>query len=81
MDRRLAIMKNISFGVRDRNKACLWFDVNDGNYGSLQCLPVKYAVNLIEKHNITDIRNLEGKPCWIEVDNNIMKFIDLADTT
>ena len=73
-------MKNVHFGVRDRDTAMLYFNVWwSESETSLICLPCPYAVNLIEKHQVSDIQKLDGKPCWIDVDGNTVKFVDLAN--
>lgn len=74
MHEELAIMKNVSFGTRDTNYAALWFDVEMISEGSLQRLSVEDAVTLIEKNGITNINNLNGKPCIIETDGKICRF-------
>ncbi len=76
--RKLAIMKNVSFGCRDTNHAVLWFNVNTGESESLQFLSAKDAVAFIEKNSISDIKYLEGKPCWVGEADGMMRFIDLA---
>lgn len=77
--KQMAIIKDVGFGVRDTNHAMLYFTVwMSESSASLICLNSKYTINLIETHQITNIENLEGKPCWVDVDGNSVKFIDLA---
>ena len=48
--KQMAIIKNISFGVRDTDKAMLTFDVRtDESSGALICIKGEDALKLIEK--------------------------------
>jgi hypothetical protein len=69
MSEELAIIKDVSFGVRDINQANLSFSVHTKDYGVLQVLGALEAIELIEKHQIRNIEHLEGKPCIVDVDH------------
>ena len=74
----LAIMRGVGFGVRDTNRAMLWFTAyEDESSASLQCIPALLAIDLLEKHGVTDVKTLEGKPCWVRRENGYVKFVDL----
>ena len=75
--KELAIMHNIQFGVYDRDKAALWFNVDMLGRGALLCLYPEQAIELIEKYGITDIKNLEGAPCIVDIEDGIVRFDDL----
>lgn len=79
MNEQLGIIKNPKFGVRDINQANLSFTVETIDGSALQVLLANEAIELIEKHHITDISNLEGKPCIAKVrpERNEIIFIDL----
>ena len=73
----LAIISSVSFGVRDVNWAKLSFNVKTLHYGALQVLGAKEAIELIEKHHIRDIKDLEGAPCIVECGDGLIVFKDL----
>ena len=73
----LATMKGIHFGMRDAPWPCLWFSVDTLRYGALQVLHYEEAAELIKKHHIYKIEDLEGAPCVVECEGNIIKFKDL----
>jgi hypothetical protein len=76
----LGIIKRVGFGIRDTSHAMLWFDVYTSEASaSLQCIPAAEAIRLIEKHGISDVKNLEGKPCWVRDEGALIRFIDFAD--
>jgi hypothetical protein len=78
-EKTLAIMKGVGFGVRDTSRAMLWFTACTSEASaSLQCIPAEQAVKLLENHGIANVRDLEGKPCWIKYDNGLIKFVDFA---
>ena len=77
-DKLMAIMKDVGFGMRDSHFVMLWFTAYDTeSSASLQCIPAEQAIELLKKHGISDIKNLEGKPCWIRYENGLVKFVDL----
>ena len=76
--RELAIMADVSFGVGDINKAMLWFTVRTLHGSALQRLTVNQAEEMIQRHQVTDIRKLEGHPCIVtRPDRSLIKFVDL----
>ena len=78
-DKVMGIMKGVAFGVRDTNRAMLWFNVyEDECSASLQCIPAARAIELIEKHGIEDVKNLEGRPCWVQHENGLVRFVDFV---
>lgn len=77
-DKILAIMKGVGFGVRDGNEVKLWFTAYETeSSASLQCIPAAKAVELLKDHDITEVHDLEGKPCWIRHENGFVRFVDL----
>lgn len=78
--KKLAIMKGVDFGCRDVGRPVLWFSSHDGEGGAaLQVVEGSSALDLIKKSGVHSIKNLEGKPCWVEVDGMSMVFISLAE--
>ena len=73
----LAMIKDISFGCRDRDHCALWFTVELLHGAALQRLGFGDAITIIEKHNITDINHLNGKLCIVETDGTDVKFKEL----
>ena len=73
----LAIIKDVSFGMRDVGFVNLSFTVEACVYSALQILGKHEALKLINDNKIINIKDLEGKPCIIEVDGGTMKFLRL----
>jgi len=74
---QLAIMDSVRFGVNDRGWVGLSFGVKAIRYGSGQFLSIHETEDLLKRHEISDINHLNGKPCIIEIDGDIMRFVDL----
>ena len=71
----MAIMTGVTIGCRDINEPCLWFSVTlmDG-CGALQVLGWEDARQLIKTSGYYDFKTLEGKPCRVDVEGNLIKF-------
>lgn len=77
--KQMAIMKNVGFGCRDCGYPVLWFTAYiSESIASLQILGFDKALAILKKHNISDIKDLEGKPCWVESNGTSSEFIDLC---
>jgi hypothetical protein len=73
---RVAIISEVGVGCRDTNSPCLWFTVKiSESSGSLQMLSWNEAYELLK--GITNVRDLDGRPCWVEVDGNRIRFLRL----
>ena len=77
MTEELAIIEDVAFGVRDVNWANLSFSVTTLDYGALQVLGAEEAIELIERHHIRNIKDLEGMPCIVETGDGKILFKDL----
>lgn len=78
MTKQLGIMSRVHIGCRDVGTPVLSFEVHisEGS-GALQVLSWSEAFDVLKK--VTDIRDLEGKPCWVETDGSYMKFLKVWD--
>lgn len=77
--RKMAIMKGVGFGNRDVGCPVLFFTAYiDDCVGSLQVLGTDKAIEVIKKSGVSDVKDLEGKPCWMECEGNLSKFIELS---
>lgn len=77
--KRLAIMKDVSLGCRDIGKPCIWFNTYITECdAALQILSWESAAKLIETAGVYDARSLEGKACWVEEDNGLIRFVEYA---
>jgi len=76
--RQLAIIRNVGIGTRDVGRPCLWFDtyVEEG-IGALQIIDWDRAAQILQASGICDVRDLNGKPCWVDRDGNTMHFAEL----
>ena len=72
----MAIMTKVGFGMRDGGSPVLWFSVHvaDG-FAALQILPVEEAITLIKDAKVRDVHDLEGKPCLVSRERNMIKFV------
>jgi len=73
----LAIINGVEFGMRDAPWPCLSFNVTTLDFGALQILHYEQAIELIKKHHIKNIEDLEGAPCIVEIDEMKCVFKDL----
>ena len=62
------ISTEVHFGMRDAPWPVMWFSMDTLEYGALQILDYKTAVELIKKHHIKDIKDMKGMPCIVEVE-------------
>ncbi len=80
MSEQLAIIKDIGIGCRDTNWPVLWFTVYVSEVqAALTVLSWDDAYEVL-KH-VREVRDLEGKPCWVDVDGNMIKFLRLWSTS
>lgn len=77
MQEEMAIIEGVGFGMRDAGRPILWFGIRMLSGGSLQVLSVSEAVKMIEENDVRDIKDLNGKPCIVRVDGQIVKFVKL----
>jgi hypothetical protein len=75
--RKMAIMKGVCFGMRDCNKPVLFFStyISEGS-AALQVLDVISACKLISDYGVYDIKNLEGKACWVNADDSTITYLE-----
>jgi len=76
--RSMAVMKGVHVGNRDVGRPCLWFETDTGSGAALQVLIGQDALDLIEKSGVYDVRELEGKTCWVEASVGMIRFIGLT---
>lgn len=77
-DETLAIARNVRYGVGDRGKVCLVFDTYVGDStAALQVLYQPEADQAIEAWGVSDVHDIEGRPCWVEGDRagGIIRFL------
>lgn len=73
-------MKNVGYGCRDTGEPCLFFDVYiSDNTAALQVLTSTHAYQAIRESGVYDVRELEGKPCWVDVNGAFISFLRLAN--
>ena len=72
---QLAIIKNVGFGNKDVGHPVLFFNsMVAESTGALQIIDGKEALDFIESYGVYDVKDLEGKPVWIERNGNIIKI-------
>lgn len=75
MSEELAIVKGVDFGMRDVDAPCLWFSVEMLHGGSLQCFFGEDITRLLKEAWCYSIRDLEGRPCVVNCEGNLVKFV------
>lgn len=76
MTEQLAIMREVGYGCRDVGYPVLWFSTYVRECrAALQVLGQEDATKLITDMQVHDVHDLEGKPCWVDVDGNRMVFL------
>ena len=80
MSEQLAIIRRPGYGTRDfRGKVGLWFDTyTSETSGALQCLFGEDADRVFHESGVYSVEKLEGKPCWVECEGGMMKFLRMA---
>ncbi len=72
----VGIIRDVGIGHRDAHFPCLWFTVYTSEHlASLQILSWKEAEKLIKDTGVYDVRHLEGKPCYVETDGGMSRFL------
>ena len=80
MTEQLAIIKDVSIGIKDAPyNPCLYFltYIAEG-LASAHYLTWDEAAIVLKDANISDIKYLNGKPCWVEAEGNMIKFLRIA---
>lgn len=63
----MAIMRNVRFGVGDRDVCWLQFETKlAGGSAAMQYLMPDEAIPLIEEYGVRDVHDLNGKPCLVD---------------
>lgn len=70
----LAIIKDIHIGVRDIGKCICWFTVDILSGGALQVITVDEICNEMNRCSIYKLEDLNGKPCIVSRNGNLIKF-------
>ena len=74
MAEQVAIVRNVKIGMDDRAGPCLRFDTyTSESSAASQFITWEEAAKIVA--TVDDIRQLEGKPCWVDVEGNLIKFL------
>lgn len=75
-EKTLGIIRQPAFGVTDRGSVALSFSVYvTESSAALQVLGVDQAVDVIRAYGVHDVRELEGKPCWVRCSANLIEWL------
>jgi hypothetical protein len=76
VNEQVAIIRNVGIGGRDVGRPVLWFDtyIRESS-AALQIIGWEQAGELLA--GIREVRELEGRPCWVEADGGMIKFLRL----
>lgn len=73
---KMAIIKDVGIGLRDAGVPILWFTVYVSECGAaLQIFNWNDAGKLIKEAGVYAVTQLEGKPCLVDEDNQLIKFV------
>lgn len=75
---QVAIIRDVHIGCYDPGEPVLWFTTHvSESSASLQIIAWVEAYNVLKQ--VRDIRDLEGRPCWVEVDepHRTIRFLRL----
>jgi len=76
MKETMAIIRNVHVGNRDTGRPCLWFSVYiSESDAALQVFINDRMLKMIRQSGVYDIKELEGAPCWVETDGEIIRFV------
>ncbi len=76
MTEQLGVIKEVGVGLYDRNEPILWFTVYVGDASaSLQWFEWEKAGKIIKDYNVRDVKSMNGRTCWVEVDKGIMTYL------
>ena len=77
---QLAIIREVGYGMRDCSRPVLHFTVyTDECSAALQVFSQPRADEIITEAGASDVRNLEGRACWVDTsDRGLIKFVKVA---
>lgn len=71
----MAIIRGARFGVNQNGVVGLSFAVYIADdVGCPQFLPVRSAVAALQMYDVGSVANLDGKPCWVKIEDGICTF-------
>ena len=75
-EKRMAIISEVGIGLRDVGRPVLWFTVHlDESSAALQVKGWEETAEIIKDHGVYDVKNLNGKACWVEEDQRIIRYL------
>ncbi len=75
MSEQMAIIQGVGVGLRDTNHSVLWWSAHTGNAGSaLHVFDWATAADIIKDYGVREVHELNGKPCWVEVEGGTMVY-------
>jgi hypothetical protein len=78
MAEQVAIIRGIRAGANDRGQPGLTFQTYITESSAAQQF-VSWADAADMARTVSDIRELEGRPCWVETDGSLIRFLRLWD--
>lgn len=72
----IGIIRDVGIGNRDAHFPCLWFMVyTSENMAALHVLSWVEAKKLVEDTGVYDVKDLEGRPCYVETNGMTTRFL------
>ena len=73
--RQMAIIQGVGVGLRDVNNPVLWWTVHTSEgSAALHVFDWDTAYKIIKDYDVREVHELNGKPCWVEVDAGNMLY-------
>jgi hypothetical protein len=70
---QIGIISEVGIGSRDVGSPVLWFTIHITEHtAALQVLSWDEAYEVLK--TVRDVRDLEGKACWVQATGNVIKF-------
>ena len=73
----LGIISDIHVGIRDTNSCICWFTIEILRGRTLELISLDTLKEVIEKHQIFKLEDLNNKPCIVTVNDGIVRFKSL----
>lgn len=80
MEERLAVIKDFNIGVGDRGVPAIWFSAYVNEVAAaLQVIQGAEAIHeFIAATNLSDVTKIEGRTCWVDEGDGLIRYKRLA---
>ena len=73
---QLAVIRSVRYGVNDRDVPVLTFTTWISEHGAADHqFSVERATGIIAAYRVRDVRDLDGRVCWVTVDDQRITYV------